>query len=113
MILSKVEYDNGHGYALTYCCQSCEKEIQSVGYDFCPHCGAKLEKDGQPGHIDPNDGEICGLIALAVTNGGFKVNGKKFIQDGASCTYEHPSGLGMTFASWSRKRMMEKRGGAK
>lgn len=112
MILNEVKYDNGRGYELTYLCQACEKEIGGVGYGYCPYCGAKLDNDGQPGHLELDEGDICGLIALAVANGGFKPSGIKYIKDGASCAYEYENGSGMIFASWSRKRQMQTRGGA-
>lgn len=105
MILSEVSYDSNGNYRPTYICHSCEKEIPDNRYEYCPYCGVKLIKKGCPGKIELDEGDICGLIAIAITNGGFGESGRNFMQDGKAISYEDPAmRFGMTWASWSRKR---------
>lgn len=105
MILSEVKYDSGAGYTPVYICHNCEKEIPNNRFEYCPYCGVKLIKEGCPGKIEPDEGDICGLIAVAITNGGFGESGRNFMQDGKVISYEDPGKrYGMIWASWSRKK---------
>lgn len=103
MILSEVTYDSNARYGLVYICHSCEKKIPDNRFEYCPYCGAKLIKEGRPEKMELDEGDICGLIAIAITNGGFGESGRNFMQDGKSISYEDPGKrFGMVFASWSR-----------
>lgn len=41
----------GETYGYYYKCSRCEKEVKgnypSCGYDYCPHCGARMAKNGE------------------------------------------------------------------
>ena len=105
MILTKVTYDSNVRYELTYICHNCEKEIPDNRFEYCPYCGVKLIKDGRPENLELDESDICGLIALAITNGGFEKSGREFMQHGKTIEYEFPENHGgMMWASWSRKR---------
>lgn len=121
MILSEVKYDSNCRYSLAYICHSCEKEIPDNRFEHCPYCGVKLIKKGCPEKIELDEGDICGLIAIAITNGGFGESGRNFMQDGKAFSYENPeTRCGMIWASWSRERQNQaqkerekQKGGAK
>jgi len=121
MILSEVKYDSVGRYGLTYICHSCEKEILDNRFEYCPYCGVKLIKKGRPEKIELDEGDICGLIAIAITIGGFGESGRNFMQDGKVISYKNPeTRCGMIWASWSRKRQNQaqkergkQKGGAK
>ena len=105
MILSKVTYDSNARYELVYICHNCEKEIPDNRFEHCPYCGVKLIKEGHPEKMELDESDICGLIAIAITNGGFGESGRNFMQDGKAISYEDPGKrYGMVWASWSRKR---------
>lgn len=120
MILSEVKYDSVGRYELTYICHSCEKEIPDNRFEHCPYCGVKLIKKGRPEKLELDEGDICALIAIAITNGGFGESGLNFMQDGKAISYEGPGKMGMVWATWSRKRQNQaqkerekQKGGAK
>ena len=105
MILSEVKYDSIGRYELVYICHSCEKEIPNNRFEYCPYCGVKFIKKSCPEMIELDEGDICGLIAIAITNGAFGESGRNFMQDGKVISYEDPGKrYGMIWASWSRKK---------
>ena len=103
MILSEVTYDSNTSYGLTYICHSCEKEILNNRFEYCPHCGAKLIKEGRPEKLELDEGDICGLIAITITNGGFKESGRHYMNDGKHYRVEGPGSMGMVWAAWNKK----------
>lgn len=103
MILSEVTYESNARYELRYTCHSCGREIPDNRFEHCPYCGVKFEKSGHPEKLDLDEGDICGLIAIAITNGGFNESGRHYMNDGKSYKVEGPGGLGMVWASWKKK----------
>lgn len=105
MILSEVIYDDNDRYIPVYTCHNCEKKIPDNRFEHCPYCGVKLIKEGRPEKIELDVDDICGLIAIAITNGGFGESGRNFMQDGKVMSYENPeTKIGMFWASWSREK---------
>ena len=104
MILSKVTFDSNRGYEVFYSCHSCGKGIQDNRFEYCPSCGVKFVKCGHPEKLALDEGDICGLIAIAITNGGFNDSGLKFMQDGKRYKVEGPGHMGMVWASWEKDR---------
>lgn len=100
MILSEVvqDYDTWR-FKLAYKCHYCEKRLLSSKYEFCPYCGVKLSRDGIVGDVfTPKPEVVCGILALAITNGAFKQSGMKFIMLGAATFKANGCELG----EWSR-----------
>ena len=105
MILSEVTYGSNAEYEVHYVCHGCGRAIPDNSFEYCPHCGVKFVKSGHPEKLELDEGDICGLIAIAITNGGFGESGRNFMQDGKAFSYENPeTRCGMVWASWSRKR---------
>jgi len=111
MIVSEVTYNTNHKYEVKYICHSCGNEIRDNRYVYCPHCGVKFEKSGHPERLDLDEGYICGLIALAIVNGGFCENGQAFINKGKYLREEGPFGVGEVWAGW--RKPAEESDGAK
>lgn len=109
MNLWEVEYDSNNGYSVVYACRSCGRKIQDNRFEFCPHCGVKLLKDGKPELLRLDEGDICGLIAFAITNGGFKESGLNYMRDGKHYKVEGPGRMGMVWAAWKKEKMEERK----
>ncbi len=103
MILSKVKYNSNDGYELVYTCHGCGKEIPDNRFLYCPHCGVKFLKDGRPEKLKLDEGDICGLIALAIVHGGFERAGREGMKDGKFYKVEGPGRCGMVWAAWSKE----------
>lgn len=118
MILSEVKYDHNGRYELRYSCHSCRGLIPDNRFKYCPNCGVKLVKDGHPESLTLDEGDICGLIAIAITNGGFNKSGINYMKDGKHYSVEGPGNCGMVWASWNKETQVaamlkrEKKGGA-
>ena len=69
----------------------------------CPHCGVKFVKRGSPEKLELDEGDICGLIAIAITNGGFAEAGRRYMNDGKHYQVEGPGGMGMVWAAWKKE----------
>ena len=109
MILSEVKYDHNREYELRYSCHSCGRIIPDNRFEFCPYCGVKLVKSGHPEKLKLDEGDICGLIALAITNGGFNESGRSYMIDGKSYKVEGPGHCGEIWASWRKGTLEETR----
>lgn len=109
MILSEVTYESNAGYELRYICHSCEKTIPNNRFEFCPFCGVKLNKTGRPEKLELNEGDICGLIAITITNGGFEEKGLSYMSDGKNYKIEGPGCFGEVWASWKKTTLENKR----
>lgn len=103
MILAEVEYERPYGgYKLRYTCHSCGKVVPDNRFVHCPYCGVEFVKYGHPEHLDLNQGDICGLIALAIISGGFGEKGVEFINKGKYQRYEGPGTMGEMYAGWKK-----------
>jgi len=103
MILSEVKYDSNGRYELHYVCHSCGRAIPNNRFEYCPHCGVKFVKSGRPEKLELDEGDICGLIAIAITNGGFNESGRHYMNDGKHYEVEGPGGMGMLWAAWKKE----------
>ncbi len=109
MILSEVIYESRlGGYELRYTCHGCGKVVPDNRYVHCPYCGVMYVKYGHPEKLDLDKGDICGLIALAITNNGLGEKGIEFINKGKYHRYEGPGTSGELHAGW--KKTAEKGG---